>query len=232
MPKAQSTSERRTAKRYRVPGSAKVFWNGDGSPVAIADMSAGGCLVIGDLLPDVGTRVFLSLEIGGLPNVRLPAVTVRRERADAGDCLAAVRFEVPTSCAGGLDRLLAQQMMPDLDQITVLVIDTDDRSRERIAHTVSRMGARVHAVASVDRALIDAPRLSPSLVLARADVPGLAVLSCMSRDQPEAFRVAFGRKSALDAALALGIAQAATDDPCSPKCLSDLLRRGPRRPFG
>ena len=232
MPKAQSTSERRTARRYRVPGSAKVFWNGDGSPVAIADMSAGGCLVIGELLPEVGTRVFLSLEIGGLPNVRLPAVTVRRERHDAGDCLAAVRFDVPNSRTGGLDRLLAQQVSPESDQLTVLVIDSDDRSRARIAHTVERMGAKVVAVSSVDRALLDAPRLSPTLVLARADVPGLAVLSCMSRDQPSAFRVAFGRKSALDAAIALGIAHAATDDPCSPKCLSDLLRRGPRRPLG
>lgn len=232
MPKVQSTSERRTAKRYRVPGNARVFWDGDGAPVAIADMSAGGCLVIGELLPEVGTRVFLSLEIGGLPNVRLPAVTVRRERDDGGDSLAAVRFEVPTSCTGGLDRLLSQHVEPSDHQLSVLVIDSDERSRERIAHVVRRMGAKVVAVANVDHALLDAQKHAPNVVLARADVPGLAVLSCMSRDQPSAFRVAFGRKSALDAALALGIAQAATDDPCSPKSLSDLLRRGPRPPVG
>jgi len=232
MPKLQSTSERRTAKRYRVPGSARMFWDGDGMPVAIADMSAGGCLVIGELFPEVGTRVFLSLEIGGLPNVRLPAVTVRRERDDGGDFLAAVRFEVPSSCTGGFDRLLSQQESTPIERLTVLVVDTDERSRQRIAHTVQRMGAHVIAVASVDRALLDAQKLAPSMVLARADVPGLAVLSCMSRELPSAFRVAFGRKSALDAAIALGIAQAATDDPCSPKCLGDLLRRGPRPTLG
>ena len=228
MPKAETTSERRTAKRYRVPGSAKVFWDGDGTPVAIADMSAGGCLIIGELLPDVGTRVFLSLEIGGLPNVRLPAITVRRQQ-DGIECIAAVRFDVPPNCTGGLDKLLQQQVCDVRSDLSVLIVDSDDRSRERIAHQIRRMGGKVLALSDADAALNDARKLSPNVVLARADVPGLAVLSCMSRDQPSAFRVAFGRKSALDAALALGIAQAAADDPCSAKCLNALLHRGPRR---
>lgn len=229
MPKAQTTSERRTAKRYRVPGSARVFWDGDGAPVAIADMSASGCRVIGEALPDVGTRVFLSLEIGGLPNVRMPAVTVRRQQ-DGLECVAAVRFDVPSACTSGLDRLLSQQVTDVRLDFSVLIVDSDDRSRERIAHQVRRMGGRVLALASAEHALTDACKLAPSLVLARADVPGLAVLSHMSRDQPSAFRVAFGRKSALDSALALGIAQATAEDPCSAKCLTDLLHRGPRRP--
>ncbi|MDB4989989.1 MAG: PilZ domain [Myxococcaceae bacterium] len=217
--------ERRTAKRYRVPGSARVFWGGDGTPVSIADMSSGGCLVLGDRLPDVGTRVFLSLDIGGLPNVRLPAVTVRSERA-AEEPMAALRFEVPTTTLGGLDKLLAQHVRSEPGNLTVLVVDSDDRSRERIAHAARTMGAKVRVVGTAIAAMASSRELAPNVVLARADAEGLATLDFLTADRPQAFRVAFGRKHAIEAAVALGIAQAAADDPCSPKCLGELLRKG------
>jgi hypothetical protein len=74
-----------------------------------------------------------------------------------------------------------------------------------------------------------ARELKANVVLARADIEGLAALSGLSHECPNAFRVAFGRKSAIDSALATGIAQAAADDPSSAKCLSELLRKGPAR---
>jgi CheY-like chemotaxis protein len=222
--------ERRTAKRYRVPGSGRVFWDGDGAAVAIADMSSGGCLVFGDKLPDVGTRVFLSLDIGGLPNVRLPATTVRCER-QGDEPLAALRFEVPSTSVGGLDKLLAQHVLRQSSDLSVLLVDSDDRSRERIAHAVRAMGAHVRVVGSAIAALASSSEAPPNVVLARADAEGLATLDSITGDQPSAFRVAFGRKHSVAAAVALGIAQAAADDPCSAKCLSELLRKGrPRAP--
>ncbi len=268
MSKAESTKvERRTARRYRVPGSARVFWDGDGAAVTIADMSAGGCLVIGPRLPEVGTRVFLSLDIGGLPNVRLPAITVRvearrsaREQDHDGadeERIAAVCFDVPKASVGGLDQLLAQHVQVALREphapdgharanepqaggrspaheregmLTVLLVDSDERSRDRIAHTLRAMGAQVRAVDSAAQAMREASKLAASVVLARADVEGLAALSSVSHERPSAFRVAFGRKPAVDSALAHGIAQGTADDPCSAKCLGELLRRGRSAP--
>jgi CheY-like chemotaxis protein len=229
--------ERRTARRYRVPGSARVFWGGDGAPVSIADMSAGGCLVIGDQLPDVGTRVFLSLDIGGLPNVRLPAITVRCDR-DRGESMAAVRFDVPATSVGGLDKLLAQHVRVEArgssahpqrnvsSGLRVLVVDSDLRSRERIAHAVRAMGAEVVVSEGDLHALGEARDLTANVVLARADSNGLSALAIIARDRPSAFRVAFGRKSAVMAAVLEGIAQATADDPSSAKCLGELLRKG------
>lgn len=217
--------ERRTARRYRVPGSARVFWGGDGAPVSIADMSAGGCLVIGDQLPEVGTRVFLSLDIGGLPNVRLPAVTVRCDR-EGDESMAAVRFEVPAASVGGLDKLLAQHVRNESSGLRVLIVDSDQRSRERIAHAVRAMGAEVVVSNGDAHKWLDARGLGANVVLARADGEGLATLAAMARDRPSAFRVAYGRRSALTAAVLDGVAQATADDPCSAKCLGELLRKG------
>lgn len=205
-----------------------MFWDGEGAPVTISDVSSGGCLVSGEQLPPVGTRVFLSLDIGGLPNVRLPATTVRRD-LDGGGRVAAVRFDVPISSTGGLDKLLAQHVRHDSDGLAVLVVDSDERSRERIADAVRQTGARVLSTASARAAVRGARELKANVVLARADIEGLAALSGLSHECPSAFRVAFGRKSAIDSALATGIAQAAADDPCSAKCLSELLRKGPTR---
>jgi hypothetical protein len=226
MSKADSRGiERRTARRYRVPGSARVFWDGDGAPVSIADMSAGGCLVIGEQLPDVGTRVFLSLDIGGLPNVRLPAITVRCDRDGKGS-MAAVRFEVPAASVGGLDKLLSQHVRHEVSGLRVLIVDSDPRSRERITQAVRAMGAHATVWSGDDLLPGDAHDVSVNVVLARADSEGLAALASMARVCPQAFRVAFGRRSALTAALDEGIAQAAADDPSSAKCLGALLRKG------
>jgi CheY-like chemotaxis protein len=225
----QRDMDRRTAKRYRVPGVARVFWDGGGAPVSIADMSAGGCLLLGEQLPDVGTHVFLSLDIGGLPNVRLPALTVRRG-FENGEPMIAVRFEVPSSSVGGLDKLLSQHVCHESDGLTVLVVDSDVRSRERIAGAVRTMGARVLAVSSAQQAIERGSNGgAPSVVLARADAEGLAALSWISRDRPSAFRVAFGRRAGIESALAQGVAQAGADDPCSAKTLGELLSKGRTR---
>jgi CheY-like chemotaxis protein len=213
--------ERRTAKRYRVPGRARVFWDGEGSPVTLSDISTGGCLLRGERLPITGTRVFLSLDIAGLPNVRLPALTVRRD-----EDVAAVRFEVPTSSVGGLDQLLEQFVSSESTELSVLVVDADERSRLRITTALRGVGAHVIAVEDAVAALRGARSDNTNVVLARADIEGLAALSMLSRERPSAFRVAYGRRTALDHALAVGIAQAEADDPCSAKVLGELLRKG------
>ena len=98
--------ERRAAIRYRVPARAQLFWSDARvANVSVSDISAHGCLVMGEHVPHVGARVFLSLEISGLPNVRLPATTVRAWRQGTTG-QAAIRFELPAVSAAGLDRLL------------------------------------------------------------------------------------------------------------------------------
>jgi hypothetical protein len=225
MPKTELHDwERRTAKRYRVPGSARVFWDGESAPVTISDISASGCLLSGERLPEQGARVFLSLDMAGLPNVRLPAITVRNSGEEV-----AVRFDVPASSVGGLGSLLAQYVLRDETDLHVLVVDADDRSRSGIVSALREMGAQVVAVDGTLGALRGMRADNTNVVLARADVEGLAALSMLSRERPDAFRVAFGRRTAIEHALALGIAQAAADDPSSPKVLGELLRKGRQR---
>lgn len=217
--------ERRTALRYSLPGKARVFWaGGDAEAVSISDMSASGCQIVGGALPETGTRVFLSLELAGLPNVRLAASVVRRSEADGSVCCG-VRFDVPADKLSGLSRLLSSQAHHTFGTLLVLVVDSDASSRENVALAVSRTGARVVAVSSAVDAVCNVRELSVDVLLARADTEGLAALAAVSKESSRTFRVAFGRGAALTTAVTLGFAEATADDPCSPKCLSDLMQR-------
>lgn len=216
-------SERRIAERYRVPGKARVFWTGaDAVAVSISDTSAGGCQVRGRGLPAAGTRVFLSLELGGLPNVRL-AATVIRCCQDAEHTACGLRFDVPAERLAGLSRLLDAEA--SCAEPLALVVDSEERSRERVALAVRMAGARVVAVGSAEEALNTVRAESVSLCLARADTEGLAALAAIARESRDTFRVAFGRGNSFNTAVALGFAEATADDPCSAKLLGELIQR-------
>jgi CheY-like chemotaxis protein len=187
-------------------------------------MSASGCQIIGSSLPETGTRVFLSLELAGLPNVRLAASIVRRSAQEDG-VRCGVRFDVPTDKLAGFSRLLPTQANSTLSSPLVLVVDGDERSRESVALAVSRTGARVVAVGTAVDAVYNVRELAVDVLLARADTEGLAALAAISKESSHTFRVAFGRGAALATAVTLGFAEATADDPCSPKCLSDLMQR-------
>jgi CheY-like chemotaxis protein len=218
-------SERRTAARYSLPGKARVFWaGGDAAAVSISDMSAGGCQIVGQALPETGTRVFLSLELAGLPNVRLAASVVRRAEHDGG-VRCGVRFDLPSDKLSGLSRLLHSHAEHTFGALLVLVVDSDHESRVNVALAVSRTGARVVAVSSALDAVQNVRELAFDVLLARADPEGLAALAAVSKESTRTFRVAFGRGPSLAGAVTLGFAEAAADDPCSPKCLSDLMQR-------
>jgi CheY-like chemotaxis protein len=227
MTNVESTrAERRTAMRYPIRGQARLFWpGGDGALVDLADMSSGGCSIVGQSsLPAAGTRVFLSLDIGGLPNVRLPAVTVRREaHTGTRGSGAAVRFELPQSSVGGLDKLLARHTRVSRAPFRVLLIDSQARTRDRIAAALASAGAEVTSVSTANDAMQRLRAETISMVLARGDLEGLSALGALSRVSPETFRVVFGRGSARDEALRLRLAQASADDPTSAKCLGALL---------
>jgi hypothetical protein len=204
-----------------------VFWPGENAMVELADMSSGGCSIIGDKVPSAGTKVFVSLTIGGLPNVRLPAVAVRSPQGNGAGSVAAVRFELPRTSAGGLEKLLAQYTSSSAQRtpFQALLIDSQVRTRDRIAAAVRAAGAEVIAVGTAHEALLRLREYPISVVLARGDLEGLSALGALSRVSPSTFRVVFGRGSARDEALRLGLAQASADDPCSAKCLGALLER-------
>jgi CheY-like chemotaxis protein len=232
MPRANlGGTERRTAERYRVPGRARVFWVGaEAVAVDVSDMSAGGCQVQGCGLPSAGTRVFLSLELGGLPNVRLAATVVRcsQEQTSCG-----LRFDVPAQRLAGLSRLLnAEVQSTAAGRPLALIVDSEPRSRERVAVAVELAGARVRAVASAEEALQQVRLDCVSLVLARADTEGLAALAAIAKESRDTFRVAFGRGNGVASAVAMGVAEATADDPCSPKLLGELIQRKSVPPLG
>lgn len=222
--------ERRTATRYQTPGKARVFWSGgDSEAVSLSDMSAGGCQIVGRALPEVGSRVFVSLELAGLPNVRLGATVVRRWASD-DQTSCGLRFDVPSERMSGLTRLLDHQALRDHQMPVVLVVDSDARSRENIALAVEHAGARVIAVAGALEAVSTARGLVIDVLLARADAEGLSALAAIAEESSSTFRVAFGRGPVLTSAITQGFAEATADDPCSAKCLSDLMQRRSRPP--
>jgi CheY-like chemotaxis protein len=217
--------ERRLAARYRLPGRARVFWGaGEAEGVEISDMSAGGCQVVGHSLPGVGTRVFLSLELGGLPNVRLAATVMRRAETNS-ETRCGLRFDVPSARMSGLTRLLDTRELATPDSLRVLVVDSEAHSRERVTVAVERMGAEVTSVGTAIEALGKVREDTVNVVLARADTEGLAALAAIAQESKHTFRVAFGRGRPLTTAVTLGIAEATADDPCSAKCLGELMHR-------
>src|SRR5688572_18230851 len=118
-------ADRRAAIRYRVPARAQLFWSDACSAsVSVTDISAHGCLVMGEHVPHAGARVFLSLNVSGLPNVRLPATTVRSTREGLLG-VAAIRFEVPAASAMGLDRLLRDRSEEPGTGGVILVVDSE-----------------------------------------------------------------------------------------------------------
>lgn len=224
-------TERRAAARYALPGRARVFWAGGRTePVSISDMSAGGCQVAGDALPTEGTRVFLSIELAGLPNVRLQATVVRHdEREERRVC--GLRFDVPRARLQGLARLLAHQARESAPSLLALVVDDDPRSLESVAIAVQRTGAQVIGVGSALDAVKAAETQHVDVVLARSNAEGLSALSAIAHASSETLRVAYGRGAGTTAAVAMGVAEATADDPCSAKCLSALMQRRSRPPL-
>ena len=222
--------ERRTATRYQTPGKARVFWSGgDSEAVSLSDMSAGGCQIVGRTLPGVGSRVFLSLELAGLPNVRLGATVVRCSESDE-QTSCGLRFDVPSERLSGLTRLLDRQALSPSRTALVLVVDSDPRSREKVALAAQHTGANVLAVGSALEALAHVRGLMVDVLLARADTEGLSALAAIAEESSSTFRVAFGRSPSLATAITQGFAEATADDPCSAKCLSDLMQRRSRPP--
>ena len=192
-------------------------------------MSAGGCLVQGSDLPDVDTRVFLSLEIAGLPNVRLSATVVRRLRSRRENT-SALRFDLPPERIDGIARLLEAHVRADRSPLVALVVDSDSRSQVRVRRALEARCDRVLAVDNAIDAVACARAESIGLLLARADAQGLSALAAFMRESSATFRVAFGRGQALITATTLGFAEATTDDPCSAKCLNELLDRRAAQP--
>jgi hypothetical protein len=112
--RVQGEQERRAAARHRVPGTAEVFWGGvTGTCLHISDVSASGCLLRGETLPELGARVVVALALGDLPSVRLTGVVVRTcadaDAAGGTGAEAAVRFLLPARCMPGVSRLLENE---------------------------------------------------------------------------------------------------------------------------
>jgi CheY-like chemotaxis protein len=220
---SSTQKDRRTAIRYRVPARAQLFWSdARAANVSVADISASGCSVMGEHVPHVGARVFLSLDVSGLPNVRLPATTVRSVRRGLMGH-AAIRFDVPKATAHGLDRLLRDRSEDAGAPGLVLVVDSEPASRDAVVRAVRASGLRVVAVSSAIDAIYNAQDSNIDAVLARSDVHGIAALAALVQDAPNAMRIAYGRKESVERALALRYAHAVADDPTSPKCLGRLF---------
>jgi CheY-like chemotaxis protein len=170
----------------------------------------------------VGTRIFLSLEVAGLPNVRLPATAVRHSEDRLGE-YAALRFDVPKTSTQGLGLLLASQLSASERKPSVLIVDRSARTRSRVADALQQGGFEVLTVENATDALKTVRHEAVDVVLARCDGSGCAALLAVAQDSPTTLRVAFGRHEQVTQAMALGHAQAPTSDPSSASEIHALL---------
>ena len=80
-----SHADRRAAYRYLVPAQARLWWDGGaGVKALVTNVSATGCRFEGETMPRTGERLWLSLDVPGLPDLRLPAKAVREYPAVPG----------------------------------------------------------------------------------------------------------------------------------------------------
>jgi len=143
-------------------------------------------------MPRAGERLWVALQVSGLPDLRLPARAVRESAAADGLPRIAVRFDVPTERVSGLDLLLLQLLQEQDGRGIVLVIEPDAKVRDRLAKTVRRSGARSVAVARTEDALRILALLRVDTVLTRAHPEGVLALLTVGARVPHARRAILG----------------------------------------
>jgi CheY-like chemotaxis protein len=226
---ATPNGERRAAERFEVDGRAELYWpSAYAMALHVRDVSSLGCSVFGARAPAPGTRVFVSLDLLGLPNVRLPATAVRSGDDRLGSH-AALRFEVPQRSMAGLELLLLESARRACGRPLLLIVDRNSTQRMRAAEAARSSGTDVIFVENAAQALNAVRNEAVDVLLARCDPSGDAALSAVARESPRTLRVGFGRRKQVEQALAMGSAQTYVDDPCSPKCLQRILDEHQRR---
>ncbi len=200
-----SHADRRAAYRYLVPAQALLWWEGGaGVKATVTNVSATGCRFEGETMPRMGERLWLSLDVPGLPDLRLPAKAVRESAAPDGTPRAAVRFDVPSDRASGLELLLLQRMEEQDGQGVVLIIEPDAQARASMVKTVRRSGVRSVAVARTEDALRMLSWLRIDTLLCRAHPEGVLALLTLGARVPHARRAMLGDGEAARTLLARG----------------------------
>jgi hypothetical protein len=211
-----SHADRRAACRYLVPAQARLWWEGSaGVHASVSNVSATGCRLEGETMPRMGERLWVSLAVPGLPDLRLPARAVRESASPAGMPRAAVRFDVPSDRVSGLELLLLQRLEEEDGQGVVLIIEPDARTRERLVKTVRRSGQRSIAVARTDDALRMLNWLRIDTLLARAHPEGVLALLTVGARVPHARRALIGGGEAVHTLQARGDVDVILDELAS-----------------
>lgn len=168
-------------------------------------------------MPRMGERLWVSLDVEGLPDLRLPARAVRESAGPDGTPRAAVRFDVPTDRVSGLELLLLQHLQELDGQGVVLIIEPDPQIRDNMGKTVRRSGVRSVGVARTEDALRVLSWLRVDTLLARAHPEGVLALMTVGARAPHARRAIVGGGEAALTLRARGDVDVILDDsPRSP----------------
>ena len=163
-------------------------------------------------MPRVGDRLWLALEVAGLPDLRLPAKAVRESAAPDGTPRAAVRFDVPTDRVSGLELLLLQRLEEQDGRGVVLIVEPDPEARDNLVKTVRRSGVRSVAVARTEDALRILGWLRIETVLTRGHLEGVLALLTIGARAPHATRAILGGGDAAQTLKARGDVDVVLDE--------------------
>jgi hypothetical protein len=206
--RSDEREERRAALRYRGEGLAALRWKAQGEARAsLLDVSALGCQVAGEQVPEVGEPVSICLDLQGVPRLELQAQAVRCGR-HARDLLVGLEFQLRGSAKRALARLLSLSLSAQRTPWFVMVSEPDESVRVTVAQSVRALGARVLAVSNSLDAVRAAQHFAIAALLVSANEHGLLALATFAADLPQVFRVAYGRDSETERSLQRGYAHA------------------------
>jgi hypothetical protein len=206
--RSDEREERRAALRYRGEGLAALRWKEhEATRTSVLDVSALGCQVVGEHVPQVGDPVSICLDLQGVPGLELEARAVRCGR-HARDLLVGLEFHLRASAKRALARLLSLSLSAQRSPSFVMVSEPDETVRATVAQAVRSLGARVLAVSNSLDAARAAQHFAIAAVLVGADENGLLVLATFAAELPHVFRVAYGREADTERTLRLGYAHA------------------------
>jgi hypothetical protein len=206
--RSDAREERRAALRYRGAGVAALRWKEhDTARTAVLDVSALGCQLAGEHVPNVGESVSICLDLQGVPGLELPAQAVRCGR-HARDFLVGLEFQLRASAKRALARLLSLSLSAQRSPTFVMVSEPDETVRTTVVEAVRSLGARVLAVSNSVDAARAAQHFAIAALLVGTDEHGLLALATFAAELPHVFRVAYGRDSETERTLRLGYAHA------------------------
>lgn len=224
--------DRRSHPRADVLGLASAVVVDGAASYLVANLSAGGALLVGDRPVEVDTDLWLDLRMPGTATLRLLARVLRHVARDTGEHRIAVRFvHVSADEEDLIQQFALQQLELQRRARFVLVVDDEDDVLGTLVRDLRALGCRtVQAKTPLDVvAFLPLCGVLPGLAIVDLHLGtsnGADVLQFLAVEYPDIKRVIMSGKARppqLGLALATGLAHETLSKPWNVADLSALL---------